>query len=154
MPPQNRQAASGPDMSVFDPKKNATDFFFYTVQVSGLQPTAPNGSGILQMDSDSDFYLVAMSYQADIAGAAQLSSTVVVPLVTIQISDTGSGRSMFNTPAPLPSVAGSGQLPYRLVRPRVFNRNATINIQFASYVAAGTIYDIFFTLHGWKKYTA
>lgn len=138
--------------AVFDPKVNGTDYFWYGANVAGLQSTAPNATGIVNTDSDSDFYCVALSYQADIAGAVLTESTNIIPLVTLQITDNASGKALMNTPMPIAAIMGDGKRPYRLVRPRVFMRNATIQFNFVSYVAAGTIYNIRVVLHGYKVY--
>jgi hypothetical protein len=139
--------------STFDPKVNGTDYFWYTTRVTGLQSTAPTATGIINTDSDSDFYCVALSYQADIAGAVLTESTNILPLVNIQIVDNASGKALMNTPTPIPAIMGDGKRPYRLARPRVFMRNATIQCNFVSFVAAGTIYNISVVLHGYKVYS-
>lgn len=146
-----QQAASSPQ--VFNPRENGSDYFWYSHQiVTGLQSTAPNGAAIINIDADSDFYCVALSYQANIAAAALTEDTNVIPLINLQITDTGSGKSLMNTPLPIGAFMGDGKRPYRLARPRVFMRNATIQLAFTSFVAAGTIYQIQVVFHGYKIY--
>lgn len=137
---------------VFNPKAGNEDYFWYGARVTGLSSVAVNGTSIINIDADADFYCVGFSYQADVAVAALTEATNVIPLVTLQITDTGSGKAMMNTPLPLASIAGDGKRIYRLVRPRVFQSNATVQLAWASYVAAGTTYAITFVMHGFKVY--
>jgi len=143
---------STPANKVFNPRENGSDYFWYASRVTGLSSVATTATGLINLDSDSDFYCIALSYQADIAGAALTESTNILPLVNLQITDTGSGKALMNTPVPLPALAGDGKRPYRLARPRVFLANATIQLGFTAYVAAGTTYNITTVLHGYKVY--
>ena len=59
-----------------------------------------------------------------------------------------------NAPQIIPAIMGDGKRPYRLVRPRVFMANASIQLSFnGGLMAAGTLYNISVTLHGYKVYT-
>lgn len=140
--------------NVFNPRENGSDYFWYThTAISTLSSAAPTATGLINLDADSDFYCVALSYQASIADAALTESTNVIPLVRVQITDTGSGKALMNTPISLAALAGDGKRPYRLVRPRVFLSNATVQLSFSSYVAAGTTYsDLQLVFHGYKVY--
>lgn len=140
--------------AVFNPRENGSDYFWYShTAISTLASTAPNATALINLDADSDFYCVALSYHASVADAALTEATNVIPLVRLQITDTGSGKALMNTPVPLSAIAGDGKRPYRLVRPRVFLSNATIQLAFTSYVAAGTTYsDLQLVLHGYKIY--
>lgn len=137
---------------VFNPRESGSDYFWYANRVTGLSSVATTATGLINLDSDSDFYCIALSYQADIAGTALTESTNLIPLVNLQITDTGSGKALMNTPVPLGALAGDGKRPYRLARPRVFLANATIQLGWTSFVAAGTTYNITMVLHGYKVY--
>lgn len=137
---------------VLNPRVGNADYFWYGTRVTGLQSTAPNATSILNIDADSDFWCIGFSYQADIAGAALTEATNLVPLINLQINDTGSGKSLMNVPAPLTDIAGDGKHLYRLLRPRVFLSNASVQFNWTSYVAAGTVYNVSFTMHGIKVY--
>lgn len=152
MPPTD---PSRSDPAVFNPRQNGTDYFWYThTALSTLASTAPNATALINIDADSDFYCVALSYQAAISSNAALTeSGNIIPLVTLQLTDTGSGKSLMNAPVSLAAIAGDGKRPYRLVRPRVFMANATVQLTFASFVAAGTTYSTLqVILHGYKVY--
>lgn len=146
------QLGAQPNKPYFNPQETGTDLFFYGGRVTGLSSAAPNGSIIINLDADSNFLCVAMSYQADIAVAALTESTNLIPLVNVQITDTGSGRAMMNTPVPITTIMGDGKRPYRLPRPRLFFSNSTISFAFTAYVVAGTTYNISVAMHGFKQY--
>lgn len=136
----------------FNPRVGNKDFFWYSARITGLASTAPTGTSLINIDADADFYCVALSYQADIAGAVQTESSWVIPLVNLLITDAGSGKALMNNPVPMASFFGDGKRPYRLIRPRVFAASATIQLNYTSYVAAGTTYNITTVLHGYKAY--
>lgn len=145
--------AGNPSSPVFNPRESGSDYFWYANRVTGLSSVALAQTGLINLDSDSDFYCVALSYQADIAGAILTESTNIIPLLTLQITDTGSGKALMNTPILAGAFMGDGKRPYRLVRPRVFLANATIQLAWsAGFLAAGTAYNIQAVLHGYKVY--
>lgn len=139
---------------VFDPRATGTDYFWYThTPISTLASTAPTATGTINLDADSDFYCIGLSYAASIADAALTESGNVLPLVRLLITDTGSGKALMNQALPLYAFMGDGKRPYRLARPRVFLANATIQLSFTSFVAVGTTYsDLQVIFHGYKVY--
>lgn len=136
----------------FNPKEMDADIFWYGARVTGLSSVATTGTSIINIDADADFYCVAMGYQADIAGAALTEATNLIPLVTLQITDTSSGKSLSNIAIPIGTFLGDGKRPYRLPRPRVFLSNGTIQLNYVAYVAAGTTYNITTVFGGYKVY--
>ena len=128
------------------------DYFEYVVTVPSISTVLPNVSTPLQIENDSDFYWIASTYQADIAAAALTEATNIIPLVDLEMQDTGSGRNFQNAPIPLTCIAGDGKRPFRLIRPRRFGANTTINMKWSNQVAAGTAYRIRFVLCGYKIY--
>jgi len=137
----------------FNPRETNKDYFWYApAAAASISTVTPNVTQSIQVDSDADFFWVATSYQVAIAGAAITESSNPIPLVTLSIVDTGSGKFLMNNPVALGTIAGDGKRPYRLIRPRVFAANATINLNWTNQVAAGTTYTLFFTLHGYKRY--
>jgi hypothetical protein len=130
------------------------DFYVYEARTTAGTPIA---AGITQTDAipieaDSNFILEKLAYFADIAAAAQTQSTQVLPLVTIQIQDTGSGRNLMANPIPIPSIFGFGYLPFVLPKPRIFMRNTTIQITFTNFSAA-TSYNVQLAFIGYKVYS-
>ena len=146
--------AGSPAPAVFNPRENGSDYFWYShPAISTLSSVAPTATGIINLDADSDFYCVALTYSVSIADAALTESSFVIPLIRVLITDTGSGKALMNTAMPLNAIAGDGKRPYRFVRPRVFLSNATIQLGYTSFVAAGTTYSDFqLIFHGYKVY--
>jgi hypothetical protein len=148
--------AAGQIGPLFNPQANTlqgrTDYFWYATTPAALSSVAPAAQSLIQIDADSQFALLAFSYQASILAAALTEGTNVIPLVTVSIADGGSGKYLMNAPIPLAAIAGDGKNPYRLIGPRVFQPNSTVNFNWASFVAAGTSYAITLVLHGVKLY--
>lgn len=127
------------------------DFFWLTPATAAVLSTvAPTATQNMQVDSDADFMWIASSYQIDIAGAALTEATNIIPLVTLAIVDTGTGKYLSNNPVPLAAYAGDGKRPYRLIRPRKFGASTTIQLNWANFVTAGTSYNVRFVMHGYK----
>lgn len=144
-------AALGP---VFNPQGNTLggrgDYFWYPTTPVQMAAAA-RAQSVIQIDSDSQFALLALSYQANVAAAALTESTNVIPLVTVYIADGGSGKYLMTAPVPLGTIAGDGKRPYRLIGPRIFQPNSTVNFNWVNYSAA-TTYDLTLVLHGVKLY--
>lgn len=113
------------------------DFYIYEAQVDAIA-VGGNANDTIQIEADSDFILQKLTYEADIAGAAQTANTRVVPNVLVQLTDTGSGRQLMQNPIPIPSFYGWGAIPFILPNPRLFMRNSTIQVAFTSFEAANT----------------
>ena len=128
------------------------DFYTYEAAVNAIAVGA-NANDIINIEADADFILQKLTFWADIAGAAQTAATRVLPNVSVQITDTGSGRQLMSNPIPIPAIFGSGELPFILPNPRLFRRNSTIQIAFTSFEAAITP-DILLCFIGYKIYGA
>lgn len=126
------------------------DFYIYEAEALAIAP-AGSANDIINIEADSDFILQKLTYEADIAAATQTDSTRVVPLVTVQLIDSGSGRQLMQNPIPIPSTFGTGQLPFILPNPRKFLRNSTIQVAFTNFSAA-TTYNIRLAFLGYKIY--
>lgn len=127
------------------------DFYTYEAQALALA-AAGNANDEINIEADSDFIMQKLSYQADIAAAAFTDSTRPIPNVTIQIIDTGSGRQLMQNPIPIPSLFGTGELPFILPNPRKFLRNSTIQVAFNNFDAA-VAYNVRLAFIGYKIYT-
>lgn len=130
----------------------ATDFFIYEVDFSNL--TAGNSqTGFFQVQQEADFLLSKLTMTVDIAGAAITESTRPVPLATLMINDTGSGRNLMAQAVPLGSLVGDGGLPFILPRQRVFVASSVVNVTLTNYSAA-TDYNIRLSFVGEKAFKA
>lgn len=137
----------------FGDSRQQLDLYWYTTGEFDIASTNTGGvNETIQIGDDGDFYCTHLTYQADIAGALLTEATNIIPLITVQLIDTGSGRNLMNDPIPLASMAGDGKRPMRFGRPRVFTRNSTIQLKFFPFLVAGTTYTIQFILGGYKNY--
>lgn len=128
----------------------AYDFFVYEEDFLGLA-NGSSAQGSINITAEADFVLQKLAYFADVAGEEQTADSRVIPLVTIQIIDAGSGRNLIETPAPVPSLFGQGNLPFILPRPRVFFQRSTVEITVANFSADQT-YDLRLSFIGYKAY--
>jgi hypothetical protein len=127
------------------------DFYSYTQRqaIAGVVGTTVNYT--YQIEADSYFYLNAFSYQADNALAALTHATNVVPLVTVVIFDSGSGRQLMANPVPINCVmAELGGQPFRLAKPRRFAPTSQIQLTVVNYSAIA--YNLSICLSGFKVY--
>ena len=130
----------------------AKEFFGYTVDFSSIA-NGVSATGSVKIEADAWFNMQKLNFFADIAGAAQTQSSQVIPLVTVQISDSGSGRNMFNQAIPVPALFGTGQLPFILPTPKMFKPNSNISVTIANY-SAGTTYRLTLAFLGQKIFMA
>lgn len=134
-------------LAILDPQVDGADYYFYQTNPGSLAHGA-TGSSNIQIDAGTDFLWIATTYQADSSGASQEISTLVVPLVTLQIQDTGASKNLQSGPVPLNCIAGTGEFPYRLIRPRLVRANSVLNFTWTSYEAATNYSNIYFIMHG------
>jgi len=137
--------------NIFDPRLDGSDYYWYVTNPTNM--VAPNSySSSIQIDSGTDFYWIATTYFADIGGATETSSGLVIPLVTVVIQDSGTSRNLMNAATALGALAGDGRQPYRLVRPRLFRANSVINFTWTPYAPTSITYaNLYMTLHGYRK---
>jgi hypothetical protein len=127
----------------------ARDLFVYELDMTvaaGLSAT----SGFT-IQADSDFLWTKGTFFADIAAAAQTASSLVIPLASLLITDTGSGRQLMNTAVPITSLFGTGQLPFILPRQRLFLARSLVNITINNFDAAAD-YNIKLSFIGEKAF--
>lgn len=127
---------------------------FYIYQTPNIASIAAAASttNTIQFDIDSVFCWMRTNVFVDIAGAVQTPSSLVVPLVTLQVTDTGSGTNFFNNPIPIGSIAGSGQLPFVLTTPQFVQPAASLQFAYANFSAATTYANLRLQLIGFKVY--
>jgi hypothetical protein len=135
---------------ILDPAKGI--FFIYQTPNVAALAAAANTQQALQFDQDSNFVLQKISYFVDIAGGAQTDSTRVLPLITIQITDSGNSQGFMNAPVPIPALLGDGRLPFVLPQPMVIRPNATLQFAFVNYSAATAYANVRVALIGVKRF--
>ena len=130
-----------------------SDFFTYIFNVSSIAASA-SSTVTKQLDTDAAFEWVKATYMADISGAVQTTSSQVIPLVTVQITDGGTNRQLYSSPVPMSTVAGPTGLPFIMPDSKVFAPGATIVCNFANYSNATTYSNLYFIMLGRKIYGA
>lgn len=127
------------------------DFFVYTTGTIALAAAvSATGLANIVIQADSDFIFEKLTYFANV-GADLTESTQVVPVATFLLTDTGSGRQLFNVPVSIAALCGRGQLPYILSKPKRFDANSVIQVQLINGVA--TAQNIEIVLSGRKVFT-
>ncbi len=126
-------------------------FFTYTLSLTSIIAGA-TGTDTVNIENDSQFVWTKTTYFVDEAGADQTDSSRVIPLINVQITDSGSARQFFNTPQPISSIAGQGNIPFILPAPFIFRNNSNINATFTNYNAVTTYDNVFLSLHGFRVY--
>ncbi len=144
------QPQGGGEFSIAGQRYVARDYFSYEEDFAGVG-AGQSASGEILIQADSDFIWQKALFFADVAGAAQEAGTLVFPLMTVQIQDTGSGRLFFEQPVPVPSAFGVGALPFILPVPRLFLARSTVLIEVANFSNA-TTYNLRLTFAGTKAY--
>ena len=142
---QNIRRMPGPQISVIE------DFFGYTTgRVALTAAIGATGLANIAIQADSDFLWEKLTFSAD-AGAALTEATRVIPLVTLMITDSGSGRQMFNFPTTIGTICGTGGLPYILSKPKLFDANSLIQVTLVNLIASAVNVEIM--LSGRKRFT-
>lgn len=131
------------------------DFKYQTPVVASLAPGASQQRTI-QFDQNSSFNWLRTTYSVNVAGDAEEASLLILPLVYLQITDQGNGMSFMNSPIPLYTMAGTGQLPYVLPTPQLIQPNASFIYQFTSYAAGGgsTYINLQVQFHGYRIFNS
>lgn len=149
---QVNQATAPPPLAA-GPRVIAEDFFTYNIQFEDLAAGA-TAVGFIQIEADSDFLIQKLAYFSAVDGSAQTFNTMDIPLVTVLIVDTGSGRQIMNNPVPITSLFGDGRLPYILPTPKLFVKNTRINVTVFNFSTATEYDDIFLNFEGKKIFTS
>lgn len=119
--------------------------FFVNVPVGsgGGKTLGASGSATMDftVDGDADFLVL------DLRGRVYTASYAAVvedPAILVDIVDTGSGRSAFNTPVLWDNVFGTAQRPSILGLPKLFRRNGTVHVQLQNQVATAYVVEMAF----------
>ncbi len=126
------------------------DFFGQALNFAALAP-AGQATGSFTIAADSDFILAAINVQADVAAAAQTYNSDVLPLITMMLQDTSTGRYLFDNPVPISAVCGNARFPGYLNQPRFIPAKTVMQVQVVNYDAAAT-YNLRFAFLGRKVF--
>lgn len=130
--------------------RDLTSFYVHQASFAGLAAAAQATTEI-KIEADSDFYVYKLVYFADLAAAAQTDSTRVIPLVNVLVTDGGSDRQLMRQPVPVPSIFGTGEIPFILPSPHVFRASSTLSVAVTNFSAAQT-YNLVLSFVGFKKF--
>lgn len=136
------------------PDNTMPDFFAYQSAVfSNLAAATGTSSQQIQIQNDADFELRCIAYYFNLANAAFMQSTRPIPNCTLMITDTGAGRNLFSNPVPIASIAWNGEGDRRdLPWPKIFGRNASVQLTVANFDAAVATGQLYITLLGRKLF--
>ncbi|MES9859104.1 MAG: hypothetical protein ABW166_21335 [Sedimenticola sp.] len=127
------------------------DFYVYEEDFLELAGGA-SAIGSINIQADSDFVVQKLTYFVTAATPAGVTdSSRIIPPITVQITDSGSGRNLFEAPVPLSNVFGIGELPFILPKPKLFLARSTISISVTN-LTASTEYDLYLSLIGYKVF--
>ena len=134
------------------PRVIAEDYFVYNIRFQTLN-SGDTQTGFIQIEADSDFLIQKLAYFSALDGSQQTFNTTDVPLVTVTIVDTGSGRQLMNNPVPVSDIFGNGFLPYILPTPKLFTKNSRINVNVFNF-GAEDYANLWLNFQGKKIFTA
>lgn len=110
----------------------AKNEFTYVAQISSSLVNTASTSASFNIDGDSDFFWTKLNAFAMVGGPdAPEVATEELPAVSIVITNNTTGRQYMNNAVALPSISGSGRLPFILPMMTYFQAKATITIDLA-----------------------
>jgi hypothetical protein len=124
------------------------DFFVYELDFAALA-AGGNASSSFTVQADSNFLWQYGNFFAHTAGGALTDSTRILPLMNATILDTSSGRQLMSAAVPIPSLFGTGQLPFLLPTPRFFRAQTQVTVNVSNF-SAGTTYTLLLQFIGTK----
>lgn len=127
-------------------------YFTYPVPAVSLAAGA-SATSVVRIESATNFYWIKSTYHADDDAAVgnQEAATRIIPSVDVQIQTSGADRNLFNAFVPIPSVFGTGEIPFVLPMPMLLQANSELRVDFLSREATRTL-NIALSLVGWKDY--
>lgn len=116
----------------------AQQFFIYTSGRSAAGIAAGGGVQNFQISilADSDFLIEKLTFNSDVAAAAQTDGTRILPNVNVLLTNTGNGNQLMNVQVPVTGLFGTGQLPFILPVPYLLPATSTLQGVLTSYEAA------------------
>lgn len=110
-------------------------------------PALGSASALAQIQADSDFALTYMS-----ASVVQAGVINTLPVATIQVTDTGTGKTFYSAPTLIGLVTGNLGFPFLLPSPRVIAPNVNLKVDVTNVVAGAVAMDFFITFIGARIY--
>lgn len=131
------------------------DPFWLVFPTFGPFTAALNVTNTVNVPNDADFECRRITYHIDAATQLTVGVALLIPNITILLTDSGSGRNLMNAAAPLASIAcGEAPMPpVDLAWPKIFTRNSTITASLTNFDGAATTFLIRLTLSGRKIFS-
>jgi hypothetical protein len=103
----------------------------------------------IAIDASAIFVVCNTTYSANLAGAAQTASTMVIPNVSVMLTDGGAGRPLMSANVGLTELFGSAAFPYVWPEPLLLAPNSVLQVAVTSLEAASTP-NLRLTFNGYK----
>lgn len=131
------------------------DLFWLVFPTFGPMTAALAQNQQAVVPNEADFECRRIMYHIDAAAAQFVVAAAIIPNITIQIQDSGSGRNLLNNAGPLASIAcaEAAVTPMDLPWPKIFARNSTITITLTNFDAAAATNNIRITMAGRKIFS-
>lgn len=114
--------------------------YSYVISFSSFVGATGTASGQLAINSNADFVLLRINYEATLASVQTVSSKPVAQ-VRLQVTDAGSGQAFFNSAMPLETLA-SHAFPSRFMPyPRFLSANSSLSLALTGYAGAAETYS-------------
>ena len=133
-------------------KRILRDPFSYVITFASIAAAA-NSTETVNIQADSDFLIQAQNYMVDIAAAIQTDSSRVIPIATVLMTDTGSGRQLMDNEQPLSSIFGTGMEPYVLPQPKLMSARSSLSVKVTNTSASTTYTSLKLSFIGVKLFT-
>lgn len=114
--------------------------------------TAPAATSTVISNIDQSAYFVwcKTTYFATIANGSTLDGTRIIPNMTVQLTDSGAQKQLYDVPQPVSNIAGYGGIPQILEQPYLFKPNSNVSGAFTNFDAAVTYVNFYFTMIGYR----
>ena len=126
------------------------DHFTYTANFLAIAAAGVVSVNV-PIQADADFMIQAQAQFSDIAAAIQTDSSRVIPVATVLITDSGSGRQFMDSDVPVASIFGTGALPFVLPQPKIVSARSNLTVKVTN-LTAGTTYNIRLAFIGVKLF--
>lgn len=106
------------------------DYAFASIAI----PSNSSGSVSIVIDSDADFEMDSLVYFAFPTAdpSPQTAANRYIPIISINIQDTGTSEFIFSQQIPLDTVCGTAGFPGKLRKPRVFASRSNVTLYYTS----------------------
>lgn len=119
----------------------AKNEYAYSVSIAAALVNTASTSASFNVDGDSDFFWTKLTAFAMVGGPdGTVISLEEYPAVSVVITNTTTGRAYMNQPVALPSISGSGRLPFILPMVTYFQNKSTISVDIAG-LSTGKTYS-------------